>query len=158
MQIINKISSSDFSDFYRKYIAGIENIPYGDFLLTAGLKLDITEDKPSPYLGIETQPAPGNFVNVAYVAPGSPAYECGIDTEDILLALNGQRLTFTQWRDHLNQYKAGEKITVTLFHRDRLIEKEITLRWEQKSFYRIKEVDNPSENQLRIRESLLGIN
>lgn len=156
LQIVNKISGKDFSDFYGQFIAGTEDIPYQAFLQPAGLKLVITKEKPAPYLGIETQQDCNNFVKVKYVAPDSPAYECGIDAEDILLALNGQRLTFNHWRDLLNRYEDGEKIILTLFYRDRLIEKKVTLTKKSKRVFQIQEADNPSDNQLRLRLSLLG--
>jgi predicted metalloprotease with PDZ domain len=74
--------------------------------------------------------------------------------KDILLALNSQRLKSGCWRDLLNQHKPGEKITLALFHRDQLVEKKVVLAEERKSFYQILEKDNPSGNNLRIRESL----
>jgi predicted metalloprotease with PDZ domain len=158
LQIINHISESDFSDFYRKYIAGTADIPYQEFLQSVGLKLVITEEKLTPYLGIETEKAHDNFVIIKYVAPDSPAYKSGIIEEDILLALNGQRLNFSRWRDLLNMYGDEKKITLTLFHRDRLIEKEVEIKRKTIISFQIQEVDDPNADQLRLRVSLFGLN
>lgn len=157
LQVINEVSGSDFSGFFRRYITGTEDIPYQKFLQPAGLKLTMTEEDPAPYLGIETRQVHGSFVEVMYVVPDSPAYESGINSENILLALNGQRLTSGHWRDLLNLYQPGEKITITLFHRDRLSEKTITLAEKREPLFQIQDADNPSDDQLRLRTSLLGI-
>jgi predicted metalloprotease with PDZ domain len=157
LQIINHISESDFSDFYRKYIAGTADIPYQELLQSVGLKLAIKEEKLAPYLGIETEKVHDNFVIIKYVAPDSPANKSGIIEEDILLALNGQRLSYSRWRDLLNTYGNEKKITLTLFHRDRLIEKEVEIKRKTMLLFQIQELDDPNADQTRMRVSLFGL-
>jgi predicted metalloprotease with PDZ domain len=154
LQIIGRISGSDFSDYYKDYIAGTEEIPYQEFLRTLGLKLRIEEDASKPWLGIESKESPGNCLQIEYVRPGSPAYESGIDAGDILLALNRRRITFDNWDDLLRQCRPGENIHISLFHRDRLLEKTVPLGKKRDIHYKIQEIDNVTPFQLQMRQSL----
>ncbi len=154
LQIINRISGSDFSDFYKDYIAGTEEIPYQEFLRTLGLKLWIEEDASMPWLGIEAKESLGNCLQIEYVRPGSPAYESGMDAGDILLALNRRRITFDNWDDLLRQYKPGENIHISLFHRDSLLEKTVQLGKKRDIQYKIQEIDDVTPFQLQMRQSL----
>lgn len=156
LQVINEISQSDINDFYQRYVDGTVDIPYDDFLRTAGLKLIITEEPPVPYLGIETQKTLDNSSKVEYVIPGSPAYESGIDADDILLALNNRRIYYDNYQDLLGQYKIGKSVTISLFHRDRMIEKRVTIGKQQETHYKIREVETPYHQQLQIRDSIFG--
>jgi len=155
LRIINTVSGSDFSGFYASYISGKEGIPYQEFLQTLGLKLRIEEDKPLPYMGIETERTIGGGLRVSYVRPGSPAYDSGIDAGDVLLALNKRRITFTNWSDLLGQYAPGASICITLFHRDRLLEKKLILGGKRNVHYEIHEMESASLPQRRMRRSLL---
>ncbi|MBN1222361.1 MAG: PDZ domain-containing protein, partial [Candidatus Aminicenantes bacterium] len=142
--------------FYKAYISGTEEIPYEEFLRTLGLKLRIEEDAPQPWLGIEGQKTLDNHLQVEYVRPESPGYESGIDAGDILLALDGRRITFDNWDDLLGQYDPGKNIRITLFHRDRLLEKTVALGEKRDIHYDLQAIDNAALSQLNMRQSLFG--
>ncbi len=41
LRVVNKVSGKDFSDFFRRYVSGTDEIPYDRFLGIAGLKLKL---------------------------------------------------------------------------------------------------------------------
>jgi predicted metalloprotease with PDZ domain len=41
LRVVNEVSGKDFSDFFRRYISGTDEIPYDQFLGIAGLKLHL---------------------------------------------------------------------------------------------------------------------
>ncbi len=155
LKIINDISQRDFNDFYQKFIAGTIDLPYNDFFRPVGIELTITEEQPVPYLGIETQKTFDNSLRVEHVIPGSPAYESGIDANDIILALNNRRIFFDNWQDFLGQLEIGEVISIALFHRDQMIEKKVKIGKKQKTRFQIREIEAPSLQQ-QFRDSIFG--
>jgi predicted metalloprotease with PDZ domain len=154
LPIINNIAQSDLSNFYRRFISGTDDLPYNDIFKSAGLKLIVNKDKAAPYFGIEGEKTLDNFLKVKYVRPGSPAYEAGIDGGDILLALDNRRISGDNFQDILNECQVGEAVTVTLYHRDQLLNKKVSLGQIQKAHYQIKEIEKPSRDQLEVQKSL----
>jgi predicted metalloprotease with PDZ domain len=158
LQIINSITNSDLSNFYGRFISGTDDLPYDDIFGSAGLKLIVNKDKAAPYFGIEGERTLDNFLKVKYVKPGSPAYDAGIDDEDILLALENRRISGDNFQDLLNQCQVGDVVTVTLYHRDHLLNKKVSLGQIQKAHYQIKEIEEPSRDQLEVQKSLFWQN
>ncbi|ACZ41452.1 2-alkenal reductase [Thermobaculum terrenum ATCC BAA-798] len=92
-----------------------------------------------PYIGIRTQflyPEVSVIENlphvlgqyVASVEPGTPAEKAGLRRGDIIIAIDGQRITNeSMFVELLREHKPGDKITLTIRRDGRTITKEVTL-------------------------------
>ncbi|MDB5035807.1 MAG: peptidase domain protein [Chlorobi bacterium] len=73
-------------DFYRKYIDGINPIPYADFLPQIGMKI-VSKRTRRPTLGAALQMVDKKGLRVLSVVPGGSLYNSGIKAGDILTRL-----------------------------------------------------------------------
>ena len=154
LKAINQASGSDFSDFYGRYVSGTSGLLDNDLPASAGLEIAAVQDPPAPSLGIQAQRTPDNFVRIQNVVPGASGSESGLDIDDLILALNNERVSFDNWADLLNRLKIGDTAVLTLFHRDRMITKSVTVGGAAKTRYVLKEIDRPTAEQQRTRLSL----
>jgi predicted metalloprotease with PDZ domain len=155
-QTINKISGSDFSAFYKRFIAGTDDLPINDYLSSVGLELIRVQDPPVGYLGIETQRALDNHLRILNVIPGTSGYDSGLDIGDIILALNNERINYDNWSDLLNRQRIGSIVSVTLYHRDCLVTKSVGVGEIRKEHYVLKETEPSTLEQSHVRVSLFG--
>ncbi len=151
----NKTRSS-FADFFADYIFGTKEIDYNLFLQFAGLELltQVDEQQPAAYLGIhltrdEKEP------RIENVNPDSPAFEAGLDHEDILLAIDNHRVTAMNLNRLLMRYQPGDRITVTVFRRSKLRHFDVTLGSGNNTRLVLIEMEKPSPAQLNIRNDWL---
>jgi predicted metalloprotease with PDZ domain len=87
-QAAEAVTGADFHDFFTRYIAGVDEIPYNEFFATVGLRLDkriiTTADA-----GFRTR-AHGQPAVVASVDPASAAAKAGLKPGDIVQQFNGR--------------------------------------------------------------------
>ncbi len=156
LRSINRVSGSDFSDFYARFVHGMEELQPDDYLSFVGLKLVHVKDSPAADLGIEVQGTPDNRVRVVRVVPGSTGAVAGLDIDDIILALNTDKVQFEDWGELIKRQKIGETITLTLYRRDRLISRSVRVGQAEKERYFIRETDSASTDAAARRLSLFG--
>ncbi|NOT62863.1 MAG: PDZ domain-containing protein [Acidobacteria bacterium] len=65
-------------------------------------------------------------VIISNVIAGTPAYEAGLNANDELLALNGRKVDATSIEARLNEIREGQRVTLSVFRRERLMTFEVT--------------------------------
>ncbi len=70
-----------------------------------------------PWLGVRTQSADGGVL-LAFVQHGGPAEAAGLSAGDLVVALDGLRVSSINWEKRLLQHAVGDKISVYAFRRD----------------------------------------
>jgi predicted metalloprotease with PDZ domain len=89
-QAAEAVASTDFRDFWRRYVSGTEEIPYDDFFRTVGLHLQVTSTNVADP-GFSAERAFGSLTTtVNRVSPGSPALAAGLRPGDVIAAINGE--------------------------------------------------------------------
>ncbi|MBR8827430.1 MAG: M61 family metallopeptidase [Gomphosphaeria aponina SAG 52.96 = DSM 107014] len=152
-EVMESVAKTDLSDFFQRYIDGTDELPFGEYLEPFGLQLKgVMEKEAVPFLGVRLQTENCQEI-INFVEFGSPAMVAGIDPGDELLAIDGMRVRSEQLNDRLNDYQAGDRIQVTLFHQDELRTLAVKLTAPQPSGYELVSVKNPSEVQ---RQNLSG--
>ncbi len=157
-----RAAGASLESFFVKYVRGRDELDYNETLNAVGLKLDTTGEslsnsKPTEraYFGA-TLAQTGDRLSVRNVRAGTPAYEQGISFDDQIVALDGLRVTLSDWDARLAEKRPGDKITVTLFRRDRLRNMEITLGGRIIAPYNIVPVTQPTEQQQRLYQGWLN--
>lgn len=152
--VVEEVASQSFEEFFRRYVAGTDEIPYDKFLAAAGLELKVDSSQLSD-LGFRAGRTPGVGPIVAQVVTGSTAEAAGLQKGDVLLGLNGEGFP-RNIRGWLRDHHAGEKVKLRV-RRDGE-EREITYALAQGGgdrHYSIVESSNPTDKQRRIREGML---
>lgn len=152
---IEEVAGIDLTDFWQRYIDGVEELPFGEYLAHFGLQLVASSDSALPFLGM-TVKTEGNRDMIKTVEVGSPAQIAGIDPGDELLAINGIRVSADQLKDRLKDYQAGDILKISLFHGDLLRTILLTLDSPRPDRYQLLPVDNPQGTQAENFQRWLG--
>lgn len=156
-EVIESVAGIDLGDFFAKYIDGIEELPFDDYLEPFGLQLvGDFEEEAVPHLGIKVNTENGREI-VKFVEVGTPAQIAGIDAGDELLAIDGIRVGAGQLSDRVKDYKPNDFIQVTVFHQEELRNYGVTLAAPRPNRYQVKPVKNPTELQQRNLTAYLGV-
>ncbi|ERN42451.1 putative protease with the C-terminal PDZ domain protein [Rubidibacter lacunae KORDI 51-2] len=148
---------TDLSDFFARYVRGLDELPLDDYLAPFGLKLrPVLDDDPAPYLGLKVVNEGGKNI-IKFVDASSPAGKVGFDAGDELLAVAGLRATADRLSDRLKDFQPGAAIAVTVFHQDELVEHRVTLAEPQPSGYKIAAIAEPTDDQIRLCRGWLGV-
>ncbi len=149
------MAGTSLDGFFSKYVRGREEIDFDGILGGVGLRLNEGRSKDTAYLGANLREANGNLT-VANVPEGSPAFEQGLNANDQIVAIDGQRASQRFLESYLNDKKPGDKIKLTVFRFDQLRELEITLGGRGRSNYSIVKVEDPTEEQQRLYREYLA--
>jgi predicted metalloprotease with PDZ domain len=83
--VIESVAGMDLGDFFKRYLHGLEDLPFNQYLQPFGLQL-VEEKNEEPYLGVRINTENGREI-IKFVEAGSPAQFVGIDAGDELLSL-----------------------------------------------------------------------
>jgi predicted metalloprotease with PDZ domain len=149
--IIESAAGEDLTEFCDRYIHGIEELPFNDYLQPFGLELKHGEAT-TPYLGINVKTEHGREV-IKSVAANSPAQLVGIDPGDELLAIDGFKVTAEKLTDRLKFYQPEQQIELTIFHADRLMTVPVILAAPQPQQYQLQALENNVDRQRQLFKS-----
>jgi len=150
--VVEEVSGASFQDFFRRYVSGLDEIPYDQFLTYGGLALKSELRKSAD---------PGFFVGrsaegpaVVSVTPGSAAQTAGLHVDDILVELNGAPISgrISAW---MRERTPGEMIKVKVRRDGDERELSFAVGSREENHCTVVEVAHPAEKQLRVRAGLL---
>ncbi|HUI38292.1 MAG TPA: PDZ domain-containing protein, partial [Thermoplasmata archaeon] len=161
LEVANRVSGVDLSDFFRRYVAGTDEVDFGAFVRHAGLELGPSErpaesadDPEAGYLGIDVENA-GGHVRVKAVRDGSPARRGGLSPGDEMLAFDGTKISYDTYLAALKRCPPGSEIDIALFRRGWLTHVSVTTGKGLPEKYRFRPVAEPAPLEKRIYESWL---
>ena len=120
--------------------------------VTNAAEPDTQESK--PWVGIG-ETASGPSVIVSSVAPDSPAYQAGIQTDDELIAVNDFRLSGVL-SERLEQFDVGFPVEFLLSRRGQLLRIDVTPALENEFDWNLEFVKDPNAQQNESLQTWLG--
>lgn len=150
------MAGRSLDEFFSKYVSGREELDYNSILKNFGLEL-LTKSlntREQPYLGAMTG-MQGERLTVSMVVAGSPAWEQGVNTGDQILALDGNRVTQQNFQSFIAAKQPGDKVKLTIFRFDELMELEITLGGRVNPDYRFNKLNELTEEQKKLYKDYL---
>jgi predicted metalloprotease with PDZ domain len=129
------------SDFFNRYVRGTHELPLEQLLGKFGVKLCLRPaeglrdmgGKPAkpgrklhPWLGATVVNRHSRAV-IDIVHSGSPAEQAGIAPADEAVAIDGLKVTASNFDSRLKGYHAGDKAQVTVFRGDELLRFQVLL-------------------------------
>lgn len=128
--IIEETSGLDLQEFFRKYIYGTVEIPLANLLVQFGISLNDANVDVKPGLDIRVKRSGSDCV-VTHVFEGGAAYRAGISAGDVLLSIDGLRVSSenpaANLEKQLSRYTIGEKVETYVFRRDELMKFNVIL-------------------------------
>ena len=144
-------ATGDFADFFRRYVAGLDEIDYDAYLRHAGLKLQIDRASPVRSIGVATR-TDGDRLIVSNVPPSGAGYDAGLMVNDVLLALDDERIVPATFGARLNDRQAGAAARLTLLRGDRMLTITVTLQEDRAPTYKVIEDPDASAAAKEFRD------
>ena len=153
--VAEEVAGTSFEDFFQRYVAGTDEIPYDKFLGSAGLELK-SETVKMADLGFWTAGgrSPSSAVTVSQVVPGSSAEAAGLLAGDVLLQLNGEAVP-RYLAGRMRVHSPGEIIKLRVKRDTKEMDLSFALGSNDVNNYSISEVSHATDKQKRIREGWL---
>jgi predicted metalloprotease with PDZ domain len=126
---VETITGADYKDFFNRYVYGLDELPYADYLTVVGLELvEVrTPGKPAATLGVELSGDEKQTI-LSNVIPGEAAFKAGLDKGDILVAIDGEQANTATLPRLMRNRKPGETVKVHVLRRGKLREFPVTLQ------------------------------
>jgi len=157
-RVVSEIAGRDMSDWFAKYVRGVETLPYDDALAAVGLRL-VKSPSSQPYsAGIVIDREERGSLRLGALRTDSPAERAGLQQGDVLVSIGGTTVARDNWLSVLNRYKRGERIPVMVRRFQRPLELTIELGDPEFYDYRIEEIPNASAQAKMLRTTWLDRN
>jgi predicted metalloprotease with PDZ domain len=153
-KISEEFAGSSLKTFFENYVHGTTPLDWETSLRYAGLELQALDSERKVTLGAQTYDQNGRAM-VHGVVTGTPAYDAGIDIGDEIVAVSGRRVRNSELQDRIAEFKAGDKVKITLFRDDALRDIEVTLRLQDVPSYKVVKTASPTPLQKSIYETWL---
>ena len=99
------------------------------------------------YIGGGTRNDAGRLV-ITSVRRGTPALDAGLNVDDEIIAIDDVRVRADGLAARLGQYKPGDKVSVTVARRDRLLKLDLTLGPEPGRAWRLEPLPSATAEQI----------
>ena len=124
--LFEEVSGCSLKRFFDRYVRGTDDLPLETLLAPFGVTLIDERKRDKPGLGVRTK-RDGNDCKLANVYQGEAAHRAGLSAGDILVALDGLRVTATTLDKLLARYRPGDRFMLHAFRRDELMAFEVRL-------------------------------
>jgi predicted metalloprotease with PDZ domain len=147
-----KVSGGSFEEFFKRYVAGAEALPYGATLQLAGLELrEIAQSR--AMVGISTRAASGGLL-VNSMDPNGPAAASGLQVGDVIEKWDGGNppRRSNEWLSH---HKAGDVLHLQVRRDDAELSIDIHLGETTETIYDVVEDSHSGQKARQVREGWL---
>ncbi|MCE7733346.1 MAG: M61 family metallopeptidase [Candidatus Heimdallarchaeota archaeon] len=143
-KLIETTTNTNLDEFWKKYIAGIEEIDIDFYLNLIGMKLIKESSNDIPYTGIKFS---NKSTIISNVYSNSPAEDAGIYAFDEIVAINGFKVSKSNIDKVLKNYTVGNSLEIHLFRDSKLLITNLTLKEPLKNKIKIDEIEDVTNNQ-----------
>ncbi|OGB21641.1 MAG: peptidase M61 [Burkholderiales bacterium RIFCSPLOWO2_02_FULL_57_36] len=126
-ELFDSVSGLKLKSFFDRYIRGTGDLPLAKLLTPFGIALEDNRKDAKPALGVRVA-RDGNDCKLLNVYEAEPAQRAGLSAGDVLVAVNGLRVTATNLETLLARYRVGDRVTLHAFRRDELMSFVATLK------------------------------
>lgn len=140
--LVVELGGDSLRELFQQAVYGTDDLPLAELLTVVGVEYRLraaesaadpggkrgskTAGKPRPALGLRTAQDPLG-ARIQHCFEGSPAMSAGLSAGDVLIAVDGLRVTHATLERMLGSYPVGGTVTVHAFRRDELHQYRVTL-------------------------------
>lgn len=144
--VMSEAAGSDLKSWFAKTAESTDELDYTEALDYYGLRFRPGPSSGRPYIGGGTRNDNGRLI-ITSVRRGTPGIDAGLNVDDEILAIDDVRVRADGLAARLDQYKPGDKISMLVARRDRLMKIEITLGAEPGRAWRLEQLPNATAEQ-----------
>lgn len=154
-RVASEVAGFDLSDFFRRYVRGVETLPYDEAFANLGLRL-IREQARQPYnAGIAIDWQTKGELRIGAVHTGSPAEDAGLQEGDEILSLGKKNVSRENFLVSLARFKQGDRVPISVKRDRRTIQATLVLGAPERFEYRIEERSDATAQQQALRAAWL---
>jgi predicted metalloprotease with PDZ domain len=116
--LITEATGVELGKLFAQAVHGTRDLPLADLLAPFGVSISPDASGSTPSLGARIRG--GAECTLASVHDHSAAQKAGLSAGDVLIALDGLRVTGSNLDALLSRYRAGDRVEIHAFHRDEL--------------------------------------
>ncbi|ATE59949.1 M61 family metallopeptidase [Thauera sinica] len=143
------------SRWLRLAVEGTDDLPLPRLLKSFGIDHRAEPGGKGPTLGIKLG-AGGGEARIANVFEGGAAQRAGLSAGDVLVALDGLRVSASNLDPILARHAAGDEVDIHAFRRDELMRFRVELAGQPADSVTLKLVPRPSAGAAQLRRGWLG--
>ncbi|MES2264461.1 MAG: M61 family metallopeptidase [Pseudomonadota bacterium] len=128
--LFDEISGVKLKSFFDRYIRGTDDLPLAKLLSPFGVKYSDERKSGKPSLDVNLG-REGNDCKLSSVHEGGAAHAAGLSAGDLLVAVDGLRVTPANLDALLARYRVGATVEVHAFRRDELQKFSVQLQGER---------------------------
>jgi predicted metalloprotease with PDZ domain len=143
--LVSEVAGTDLSAWLRRALESTEELDYSQL---SWLGLRTRSDAPQPpraWLGLwlasggnATLKNDGGRLVIAQVRLETPAYDAGLNVDDEILAIGEYRVRPDSWESRLEAYRPGDRVSVLVARRERLIRLDAVFTMEPSRSIRLE--------------------
>jgi predicted metalloprotease with PDZ domain len=154
-RVVSEVAGRDMTDWFDRYIRGVDLLPYDEALATVGLRL-VKSPAYQPYTaGIVVDRDDRQALRLGALHTNSPAERGGLQEGDVVLSIGGTNVSRENWLSVINRYKKGDRVPVTVRRFRRSMDLSIVLEEPDVFDYRIEEIPNVTAQARALRSAWL---
>ena len=153
--VMSEVAGVDLKPWFARAAESTEELDYTEALDYYGLRFRPANSSGRAYIGSGTRSDAGRLV-ITSVRRGTPAIDAGLNVDDEILAIDDVRVRADGLNARLDQYKPGDKVSVLVARRDRLMTLNVTLGTEPPRSWRLEPVPNATPEQAAHLAALMG--
>src|SRR5918994_5676948 len=154
--VMSEAAGVDLKDWFARTAESTEELDYTEALDFYGLRFRPVDPKnAAAYIGGGTRNDNGRLI-ITSVRRGTPGLEAGLNVDDEILAIDDVRVRADGLAARLAQYSPGDKISVLVARRDRLMKIDVTLGADPGRPWRLEQTPNATDEQKARFESLMS--
>ncbi len=154
-EVCEKFAGSSLSELFDVYIPTVDDIDYAKYLGYAGLTIDTNPaEAPGAWLGITSREEGDNLI-ITKSEWNSPGYIAGLSQQDIIKEINGEKATAALLNELLGTKNPGDKLTLTVAHRDITNTFDVVLGKKLVRSFEIKPMADPTSKQKALLDKWL---
>lgn len=152
---MSEVAGVDMSDFFKRYVRGIETPPYDEALRSVGLRL-VREPSRSPFVGVTSDFDESAEMKIKNVRTGSPAEDAGLEQGDVIAAVGDTKVTRETFVPVITRYQPKTRVPLTIKRDRERIRLTITLGEPGTYIYRLEEIKDATPEQRALRAAWLN--
>lgn len=118
----------NLNPWFDQVLDSVDELDYSEALDWFGLNLTMSDSVDTPtaeeripgWIGLTPRMSDDDII-VTQVTRGTPGFEAGFNVGDEILAIDGYRVRASSWNSRLQQYEVGEKASILVARRERLL-------------------------------------
>jgi predicted metalloprotease with PDZ domain len=145
--VMSEAAGTDLKGWFAKTAESTEELDYTEALDYYGLRFRPVDTRTArAYIGGGTRNDAGRLV-ITSVRRGTPGIDAGLNVDDEIIAIDDVRVRADGLAARLEQYKPGDKISVLVARRDRLMKIDVTLGPEPGRTWRLEPLPTATAEQ-----------